>query len=193
MVVGSGEDQSPPTVLGCWSDWLRILTYVSIHFLPPLGNPPVHQHLGFWFCLFMPIKEDDDEPALMAQWLKFGTHCFGHLGFISWSRNHTTHLSVAMLWWWLTYKNYNNLQLGYIQPCTGALGRKKGKKRGRLTTDVSSGRIFPCKSNNNKKTMVFIKQFQPKLITKCVKMFNYLLDSSSSIYIVTDWMGQSLL
>ena len=30
-----------------------------------------------------------------------------------------------------------------IQPCTGSL--KRGKKRGKLATDVSSGRIFPCK------------------------------------------------
>lgn len=60
--------------------------------------------------------------------------------FVSQAWKHTTHLLVAMLWWWLTQKNQKNLQL-YTTMYWG-LGRgKEGKRKkgGRLAIDVSLG------------------------------------------------------
>ena len=44
-------------------------------------------------------------------------------GFSSWAQNHTTHLSVAMLWWRLT-QNWKDLQLRYTTMYWG-FGEKK--------------------------------------------------------------------
>ena len=67
-------------------------------------------------------------------------HHFGRPG--SWLWKHTTCLSVAKLWWWLTQKNQQDLQLGFT---TMHWGFGEGKKKGRLATDFGSGQIFQKK------------------------------------------------
>ena len=59
--------------------------------------------------------------------------------FSSWSQNHATHLSAAMLWWLLAKKNWKDVQLGYPMMYWGFGEKTKG---GRLATDVSSGESF---------------------------------------------------
>ena len=63
--------------------------------------------------------------------------------FVSQAQNHTAHLSIAMRWRWLTWKN-QNLQL-YTVVYWG-FGELKGEKKigGRLATDISLGQNFPC-------------------------------------------------
>ena len=49
-------------------------------------------------------------------------------GFGSWAQNHTTCLSVAMLWWQLTQKNQKNLQL-YTNMYGDFAGEKEEKRK----------------------------------------------------------------
>ena len=76
----------------------------------------------------------------MASWLNFSVLRFGSPGSVPWVWSHTTHLSAAMLWCWLTQKNQRTYN--YTQLCTGALGGE-GKERG--------GR-FPCQKINKIKS-----------------------------------------
>ena len=71
-------------------------------------------------------KRKNQEPALRAQWLKFGALGFGSLGSVPRCRTASL-LSVAMLWRWLTQKNQKDLQLEYTAR-SWAL-EKGGRKR----------------------------------------------------------------
>ena len=51
-------------------------------------------------------------------------------GFGSWAQDHTTRLSVAMLWWRLTKKNYRDLQLEDTTMYWGFRGRGRESKIG---------------------------------------------------------------
>ena len=85
-----------------------------------------------------------DRPAVkvwcaLPWWPEFGSRVW----------NHAAHLSVAVLWQHLMWKNQKNLQL-YTTVSWGFEGAQMKKiKEGRLATDVSLGWIFPCKKKKS--------------------------------------------
>ena len=81
-------------------------------------------------------------------------------GFSFRAWNHTTSLSVVMLWWQLTQKNQKDYNQN-IQLCTGALGREKKRERKEDWQQVlAQGKSLPAKKKRKEPVFFSSQQIQ---------------------------------